>query len=153
MEHGLKYIKCYAQKLIANRVICYNLTLVRDKSLGSPVHCETRLLCFAKYIIGYRVRIFSHSTILNLYPCNLWRSISSSLAMSNWSQMAASDIKATNESSFLFPHERNTVHCTQAVATEVSQDWKLITPRRRGISSVRRESFQSVRIICDVTSL
>ena len=153
MEHGLKYIKCYAQTLIANRVICYNPTLVRDKSVGSLVHCETRLLCFVKYIIGYGVRILSYSTILNLYPCKLWCSISSTLVMCNWSQMTAPDIKATNESSFLFPHERNTIHCTKAVATEVSQDWKLITSRRRGISSIRHESFQSVRIICDVTSL
>ena len=45
MEHGLKYIKCYAQKQIAPREICYNPSLsVRDEPLGTPAYFETRLL-------------------------------------------------------------------------------------------------------------
>ena len=43
MEHGLKDIKCYVQKHIPPRAICYN-PLVCDKQLGSLVYCETRLL-------------------------------------------------------------------------------------------------------------
>ena len=52
--------------------------------------------------------------------------------------MAATDIKAANKPSFLFPREHNAVHGTRAVVTEVSQDWKLIAPRHQSTMKVSK---------------
>ena len=67
MEHGLKYFAFYIQKLIAHRIVCYNVPLVCDKPLGAPLFVN--LIC---YIIGKTISDsdlqWQHQLFINFNP-------------------------------------------------------------------------------------